>query len=250
MPEISLFLIASAFIAGLLMFLAPCTLPLVPAYLAFIAGIKPGDQISEKTNRRIVVNSLYYIAGFSVVFVSLGFLAGWAGAFVGSLRQVLIPLSGVLVIIFGLQMLHIINISKLFGNFKITLPSQLTPGSPTSAFVIGVAFALGWTPCVGPLLATILLMAGTSGSVFGGVFLLSVFAAGLALPFFITAVLYASATKFISTHQGFIKATEFVGGGLLLLIGVLLLTNNFELTVLYGYKILEFFGIGNLLDYY
>jgi len=243
-------LILSAFVAGLLMFLAPCTLPLVPAYLAFIAGVKPNTVIDHKTKIKIIRNSIYYCLGFSVVFILLGILAGLAGTFVGSLRHILLPLSGVLIIIFGFQMLHVLKPAKLFSDFHIILPDFIKPGRPTSAVVIGMAFALGWTPCVGPILATILLLAGTSGTVIQGALLLTVFSIGLAIPFILTATIYTFATQHILKHQLFIRYSEVFGGVFLILIGVLLLTNNFDLTILYGYKIFNFFGIGDLLDYY
>lgn len=250
MAEVSIALTASAFIAGLLMFVAPCTLPLVPAYLAFIAGVKPSEQLKGSAQQRIIFNSLFYILGFSVVFVLLGVLVGLAGVFMGALRDVLIPVSGVLIIIFALQMLHVITLDRLFQGVQVSLPPFLTPGSPTAALVIGGAFALGWTPCVGPILASILLLAGTAGTVMGGAFLLAVFALGLAIPFFLAAVFYARLTQHLTQHQRFLRYTELVGGIFLLLIGGLLLTNNFALIITYGYQILEFFGIGNLLDYY
>ena len=250
MPELSLALILSAFIAGFLMFLAPCTLPLVPAYLAFIAGLKSGEVVTTKAHRRIIINSLLYVIGFSLVFVTFGIVAGLFGTLAAALRTVLVPVTGVLIIIFALQMLHVLKLKRFMGSVRVTLPTFMKPGSPLSALVIGMAFALGWTPCVGPLLASILLLAGTTGTVFSGALLLAVFALGLGLPFIMTAILYAGASSFIAEHSGFIKVTEFLGGLFLLLIGLLLLTNHFELTVVYGYRLMDMLGIGNLLDYY
>lgn len=250
MFELSLAFIVSAFIAGILMFLAPCTLPLVPAYLAFIAGVKPGDTIDRTAHRRIIVNSIFYCVGFSMVFIGFGILAGLASMFVAIVRDILMPIMGILIILFGLQMMHFINISRIFKTTSVGMPTFLKPGSPVSATVIGMAFALGWTPCVGPILATILLLAGTSGTVLSGALLLTVFSLGLAIPFILTAVLYSSASNYIASHPGFVKSTEFFGGVFLILIGVLLLTDNFELTLVYGYQIMEFFGLGSLIDYY
>ena len=216
MPELSITLAASSFLAGILMFLAPCTLPLVPAYIAFIAGVKSTDAITHSVKRKIMRNSLLYVVGFSTVFILFGVLAGLAGVFVGSLREVLVPLCGILIIMFGLQMLHVLRLERWLGNYRISLPTFLTPGSSTSALVIGAAFALGWTPCVGPILATVLLLAGSSGTVLTGTILLALFSLGLALPFLLVALLYVRATHVIAEHPRFIVYTEIVGGVFLL----------------------------------
>lgn len=250
MFELSFAFVVSAFIAGFLMFLAPCTLPLVPAYLAFIAGVKPGDTVDSRVHRRIIWNSIFYSLGFSIVFIGFGILTGLASIFVAIVRDVLMPVMGVLIIVFGLQMLHFINLSRFFKTTSVGMPGFLKPGSALSALVIGMAFALGWTPCVGPILATILLLAGTSGTIASGAILLAVFSLGLALPFVLTAILYASASNFITRYAGIARAVELLGGVFLILIGVLILTNNFELTLVYGYRIMEFFGLNSLIDYY
>lgn len=250
MLELSAGLVMASFVAGVLMFIAPCTLPLVPAYLAFIAGVKPAEVSSAAVRQKIVRNSLLYSAGFTLVFVGFGILAGLLGSVAGSLRSVLIPLSGLLVIMFGLQMLHVVNLSRFFSSQSVSIPLFLKPGSATGAFVIGAAFALGWTPCIGPVLATVLLLAGSLGTVMSGALLLFVFSLGLALPFLLVALLYARATHYIATHQRFLYVTEVLGGLLLVGIGLLLLTNNFDLTIYYGTQALEFFGLGQLLDYY
>lgn len=249
MPELDITLAVSAFIAGVLMFIAPCTLPLVPGFIAYVAGIKSTD--ATRTHRgEIVRNSFFYVIGFSVVFIIFGMLAGLAGTLAASLQSALMPVSGVLIIIFGLQLLHIISLDQWLVHQPITIPTSMRPGSPLSAFVIGAAFATGWTPCIGPILATILLLAGTSSTVVSGGILLALFSLGLALPFMVVAVLYSQATAFIASHSGFIRGTEVFGGLFLILLGCLLLTNNFDLTIKYGYELLNLLGVGNLLDYY
>lgn len=250
MLDIDIFFALSAFMAGFLMFLAPCTLPLVPAYLSFIAGLRDGQTIDKKAHRKIILNSFFYVLGFSVIFILMGILAGLAGVFAGALRQVLVPISGILIIVFALQMMHLLNLKRFFKGIHISMPNQLKPGTPTSAFVIGSAFALGWTPCVGPILATVLLLAGSTETIFNGAIMLAIFSLGLAIPFMLVALLFAQATSYIAKHKKIITYTEFIGGLFLLLIGVLLLTNNFALTIEYGYKFLNFVGIGGLLDYY
>jgi len=132
---------------------------------------------------------------------------------------------------------------------KLQMPATLKPGKPSSAFLMGSTFALGWTPCVGPVLASVLLLASTSTSVLEGGFLLGVFSLGLSIPFLATAFLYARASKTIARYAQVSKWISWIGGVFLIFVGVLLLTDNFGLTVEYGYKIFNFFGIEGLFDH-
>ncbi|MDC1205263.1 cytochrome c biogenesis protein CcdA [Candidatus Pacebacteria bacterium] len=252
--EISIAFIVSAFIAGILMFLAPCTLPMVPAYLAFISGVKQSDVDGTKkgtdAKRRIIKNAIAFILGFSIIFVAFGILAGLFGTFIGQFRVILTQVGGVFIIIFGLMMLNVINFAPLMKDRKLSMPSSLKPGKPTSAFLIGATFALGWTPCVGPVLASVLLLASTSTTVLSGGFLLGVFSLGLAVPFLLTAFLYAHASETILRYGSITKWVSIVGGVFLIFIGGLLLTDNFGLTVEYGYKVFNFFGFEGLFDLY
>jgi len=251
MLELDLTFTIASFIAGLLMFLAPCTLPLVPAYLAFISGVKQNEVRGNKeTQKKIRTNALAFVFGFSVIFISFGILAGFFGSFIGPYRAFLSQIGGVFIILFGLMMLNVITIVPLTKSQKLSLPKCITPGEPISAFFIGSIFALGWTPCIGPVLASVLLLATTKATVFSGAFLLSIFSAGLAVPFIATAMLYARASNFISKYAYLSRGVSIAGGILLIGIGFLLLVDNFGLTVQYGYRFFEFIGIGNLLDYY
>jgi len=251
MLELSLTFAVSSFIAGLLMFLAPCTLPLVPAYLAFISGVKE-DEVSDSlvARKKIRTNAIAFVLGFSVIFISFGILAGFFGHFVGQYRVLLSQVGGAFIIIFGLMMLNVLHFSPLMRDRKMKLPKFITPGDPMSAFLIGSIFALGWTPCVGPVLASVLLLATTKATVFSGAFLLALFSAGLAVPFIATALLYARAGTLITKYSYISKAVSLIGGFMLIAIGILLLFNNFGLTVQYGYQLFEFLGVGDLLDYY
>jgi len=161
MVDISL--IIPSFIAGILTFLAPCTLPLVPGYLGFISGVSLDDLRdplkASRVRRRIFLNGLLYVFGFSIVFIVLGSLVGFAGALLGQYRLWLTRIGGLLVIFFGLYMMHIVKLPVLSAE-KHFLPARwLKPGHPTSSFLFGVAFAAGWTPCVGPILGGIILLA-------------------------------------------------------------------------------------------
>jgi cytochrome c-type biogenesis protein len=250
--EIGIVFIISAFIAGLLMFLAPCTLPLVPAYLAFISGVKQDELTGEhadKTRRHIMHNGLAFVLGFSTIFILFGILAGLFGTFIGEFRGILTQIGGVFIIIFGLMMLNLIKIAPLMREHTLTMPASLTPGRPSSAFLIGSTFALGWTPCVGPVLASVLLLATTSTTVVQGGLLLAVFSLGLSVPFLATAFLYSRASTTIARYAHVTKWVSVIGGVFLIFIGILLLTDNFGLTVEYGYKIFNFFGIDGLFNY-
>jgi cytochrome c-type biogenesis protein len=245
--------IVSAFVAGLIMFLAPCTLPLLPAYLGFISGVSLDDmkdpQKAKSARRKIIFNGIFFILGFSVIFILFGTLAGFLGQELAPFRIWFGRIGGVLVVLFGLFMLGVFRIPALQMDRRLKLPSFLKIGRPESSFIIGSAFAFGWTPCVGPILASILLLASTSSTAFQGAFLLAVFSLGLAVPFILVAVLYARATSLISKGTKYLNIVSIIGGIFLIILGVLLLTDNFGLTIQYGYKYLEFLNYDRLLDF-
>jgi cytochrome c-type biogenesis protein len=251
MLELSFAFAIASFVAGLLMFLAPCTLPLVPAYLAFISGVKQDEVKSNaEARRKILTNAIAFVLGFSTIFISFGILAGFFGSFVGPYRTLLAQIGGAFIIVLGLLMLQVITITPLMRNWNIALPKFITPGDPFSAFLIGSIFALGWTPCIGPVLASVLLLATTKATILSGALLLTLFSAGLAIPFIASAILYARAGNFIARYS-YLSRIVNVGGGVLLIgIGFLLLFDNFGLTIQYGYQLFEFVGIGDLLEYY
>ena len=250
MPEVSLILVVSAFVAGVLMFLAPCTLPLLPAYLAFISGVKTDEVLnSREVRRKIFKNALAFVVGFTIVFVIFGILAGLFGSFIGQFRNILAQVGGVFIILFGLMMLNVVSLTPLLKERRLTLPVVFTPGEPLSALVIGFTFALGWTPCVGPVLASVLLLASTTTTLVSGALLLLIFSLGLAIPFLLVALLYARATMVVSRVAKVTRCISKVGGVFLIIIGVLLLTSSFGLTVEYGYKLFDWFGLNGLFDY-
>lgn len=251
MEGLTIALGASAFVAGFLMFLAPCTLPLVPAYIAFISGVKEQDARSRASARRkIRRNALMFVFGFSLIFISFGVLAGFFGSFIGPYRSILSQIGGAFIILFGFMMLGALNFAPLQREYTVSLPKSIKPGERFSAFLMGSIFALGWTPCIGPVLATVLLLASTSATVVSGGLLLGIFSLGLAIPFLLTALLYAHIRTYIQMSSRVSQAISIVGGIFLIVIGVFMLLGNFGLTVEYGYQLLETVGIGNLLDYY
>jgi cytochrome c-type biogenesis protein len=222
-----------AFIAGLASFLSPCVLPLVPGYISVLSGSAgiseeaPGRRISAALLR----NSLLFILGFSIVFIGLGAAATSFGRTLRTHQALLAQVGGIIVIILGLHLTGIIKITALYSDKRIHSTTANTSG--IGSFVTGFAFAFGWTPCIGPVLAAILILATREDKVGQGVWLLTTYSLGLAVPFLLTAV---ALDRFAAFYKGFRKhlhQVEVVSGALLVLIGVLLLTHQF--TRLSGY---------------
>ncbi|NCS99393.1 cytochrome c biogenesis protein CcdA [Candidatus Parcubacteria bacterium] len=239
MIEVTIGLAVSAFIAGLFMFLAPCTLPLVPAYLGFISGVSAKDleENREGSNKKIFWNGFFFILGFSVVFILFGVIAGFAGRQLVQYQDILVKIGGVMVIFFGLFILGVFNLPFLQAEKKLSLPKFIKPGNPASSFIVGAAFSIGWSPCVGPILGSILLLAGTQGTVLSGAILLAIFSLGMGLPFLLVALGVSKATKYIQKIEPVMKWVTIVGGVFLIFLGVLLLTNNLSLLLEWGYGI-------------
>lgn len=246
-------LIIPAFIAGILTFLAPCTLPLVPGYLAFISGASVEDlKDSEKTKsakRRIFLNGFLYVLGFSFVFIVFGTLAGFLGSALVLYRIWLTRIGGILVIIFGLFLLGVLKLPFLTKDFQLKVGGAIGGGQGRNSFILGSAFAFGWTPCVGPILGSILLLASTTTTALKGMLLLSIFSAGLAIPFLAVALGVGSAAKYISKLSKLLSVISIIGGIFLIVLGILLFTNKMTLLISYGYQFFDFINYERLLDY-
>ncbi|HXE31688.1 MAG TPA: cytochrome c biogenesis protein CcdA [Terriglobales bacterium] len=228
--------VAYAFAAGLLSFLSPCVLPLVPGYVSLLSGTVAGAEEAEAAavaaaRRTLLVNSICFILGFSLVFIALGATATQVGQTLRTHQQLFSQIGGLIVILFGLHLLGVIRISALYGDKRVH--KRLGGGGAVGAFAVGFTFAFGWTPCIGPMLATILLLAANTGTVGHGIFLLAIYSAGLAVPFLLTTL---ALDRFANFYKGFrrhLHTVEQVSGVLLLLIGFLLLTSQFK--VISGY---------------
>lgn len=247
-------LIIPSFIAGLLTFFAPCTLPLVPGYLGFISGASLEDlkdpQKASAARRKIFLNGLFFIIGFSAVFIIMGTLIGFVGAsLLAPYRLWLSRIGGIFVIIFGLFMLNVVKLPFLKQEFQVKAPSVFGRGRPANSLVLGSAFAFGWTPCVGPILGSILLIASTSSTALQGGLLLSVFSLGLAVPFLIIAAGIGSASRYIQNISRWLSVISVIGGLFLIFLGTLLLTGNIGLLISYGYRLFQFINYDKLLDY-
>ena len=236
-------LIIPAFIAGIFTFLAPCTLPLVPGYLGFISG-------ASGTRWNIFLNGVFFMAGFSAVFISMGTLIGFVGAtFLVPYRFWLGRIGGIFVILFGLFMLDVLKIPFLMREKRLTAPALFKRGNPINSFILGTAFAFGWTPCVGPILGSVLLLASTSSTALSGALLLAVFSAGLAVPFLLMALGIGSAPRYIKNISKYLHIVSIIGGIFLIFLGVLLVWGNMGLLISSGYRIFQFIQYDRLLNY-
>jgi cytochrome c-type biogenesis protein len=223
-----------AFLAGVVSFLSPCVLPLIPGYVSMLSGesieeLRAGTGVGVV--RRIFSNSVAFVVGFSTVFVSLGASATWVGNFLATRRRVFEIVAGIIIIIFGLHLTGLVKIPFLYRDKRIETgaPKRGLLGS----FILGFAFAFGWTPCIGPILTGILAIAATRDTVYAGMFLLAVYSAGLAIPFLLTGLGLSQFLKFYGRFRKYLQAVEVASGVLLVGIGVLIAFNRF--TVLSGY---------------
>ena len=246
-------LVIPAFIAGLLMFFAPCTLPLAPAYLGFLSGISANDVLDPKKPRsmriKIFLRGLSFVIGFSCIFILSGALAGYVGGMFNPYRLWFMRIGGIVVIVFGLFMLKILPIPFLYGEKKFRIPQWMMRGSYITAFVFGATFAIGWTPCIGPILGTVLLIAATSGKMLSGIFLLFIFSLGFSIPFLILAWSIATLARFLQKVSRFLSVISYIGGVFLIILGILLLTDNFEILINYGYRMLYFINYDAIINY-
>jgi len=252
MIEISLFFIFTVFVAGMLTFLAPCTLPLVPAFLGFISGVSIGDadKIDSGLRRRLIVNTLFYILGFSIVFIIFGVIAGLAGALLGSLQIWLTRIGGVVVIIFGLYLLGIFKLSFFSASSAAKLNTKIKKRGPLASVAFGAAFGAGWSPCVGPILGTVLLLTSSEGTAATGALMLAVFSIGLGIPFLLTAIFLGQATRFIKRIEKHLLWFNRFAGVLVIGLGILLITDNLDLLIQWGFRALEFLNYEErLLEY-
>lgn len=249
---IPLALAPAAFLAGMLMFLAPCTLPIVPGYLAFIGGVSPEDLADPRARRsaraRVFKNALYFVIGFGVVFVAFGTFAGAIGGALGGWRFLLGRLAGALLILFGASMLGT-RVPFLSFERHIRVPKWLTRGRPESSFLIGALFALGWSPCIGPILGSVLFLASSSATALSGAALLTIFWLGLALPFLLVAFFIGEASLYMHRLEKLAAVLQVLGGAVLVVLGVLMLTGNMGLLVSWGFSLLNTVHYDRLLYY-
>jgi cytochrome c-type biogenesis protein len=227
--------IVTAFVFGLLSFVSPCVLPIVPGYISFISGFtleEMKDGSSRKAAMRsIVLNSLFFIMGFAVVFILMGATATSVGKILNENLELVSKIAGVLIVIFGLHMAGVFKVN--FLNYEKRFHLQDKKFGVVGSFLIGTAFAFGWTPCIGPVLAGILLVAAQQETVVKGMILLASYSLGLGIPFFLTGISINLFFGFFNRIKKYFHAIEIIGGGMLVVLGVLIFTGY--LTVIASY---------------
>jgi cytochrome c-type biogenesis protein len=217
-----------AFSAGLFSFLSPCVLPLFPSYVSFITGMSVSDltaDLSGAARRRVILHALAFVLGFSLVFVALGASFSAAGQLLLDYRDLIRRVGGVLIVIFGLYIAGVFKLAAMGRTMQFQLREK--PAGYLGSLAVGITFAIGWTPCVGPILGAILSLAGTAETVQRGIGLLIAYSAGLGLPFLLSAVALGSFLKFFKRYRPLIPVMERAAGVLLVIVGVLVFTNYY-----------------------
>ena len=221
-----------AFAAGLISFLSPCVLPLVPGYISFISGVsfaeireKEGSTpFLSKEKRIILYSSIFFIIGFSMVFILLGASATWIGTFISSKISILTKLAGLVIIFFGIYMMGLIRPRFLYKEARFQIKDKRF--GYVGALLIGAAFAFGWTPCIGPILGGILTYAGTLEKVSQGIFLLLMYSLGLGIPFLLTSIGINQFWRFINRIKRYLRLLEVISGVIMVILGVMIFTNK------------------------
>jgi len=218
-----------AMLAGLLSFLSPCVLPLFPSYLSFVAGVSydelAGPAASARARRAVLGSSILFIAGFSFVFVALGLPFSILGQALAKHQRTISQVGGAFIIAMGLYVAGWLRIPFLMRYWKVEM--QARPAGYLGAFLAGITFAAGWTPCVGPILGAILTLAGTVGKASTGVLMLAAYSLGLAIPFFLGALALNRFLALFDRYKRFLPAVSTASGLLLVAVGLLLVTNYF-----------------------
>ncbi len=220
--------VLAAFSAGLISFLSPCVLPLVPGYISMISGFSL-DQLNTREKdtslfRIVLLNSIMFIVGFSITFILLGASATWIGQLLAARMSLLRQLAGLVLIVFGIHLTGIFKINFLYRDKRFHNVEK--PRGLVGALVLGLAFAFGWTPCIGPILAGILTIASTKQTVTEGMFLLAVYSAGLGIPFLLTSFALNKFLSFYSRFKKHFHTVEVVSGALVIAIGVMIMTGS------------------------
>lgn len=231
---------SGAFIAGVFSFLSPCVLPLVPPYLCYLAGVGLSELTEEADDRevrkRVFYRTVAFVAGFTTVFIALGATATSIGRLITENFYILEKIAGIIIILLGLHFAGLLKIGFLYREARFQTNKK--PTGPIGSYFVGLAFAFGWTPCVGPILATILMIAGSEDSIWQGVKLLGLYSVGIGIPFILASIFVNPFMRFMKKFRQHLHKVEIVVGIMLILTGVLLLTGNMSAI---GYGLQELF---------
>ena len=217
----------AAFVAGLLSFFSPCVLPLIPAYFTFITGFSI-EELTEEYNseirKKVFLSTFLFVLGFSLVFILMGASASYLGGLMYTYKKLIRVIGGILIIILGIHLTGLIRIPGLDFEKRITLEKK--PLHFFGTLIIGMAFGAGWSPCIGPLLGSILIVAGSQETVWQGVILLGIYSAGLAIPFIIISIFINFLLIFIKKASKVLKYVNVVAGVVLIVVGLILVSNK------------------------
>ncbi len=219
---------SAAFFFGLLSFLSPCVLPLIPAYFSFITGLSLDELLSGNVSGirgKVFFSTLSFVCGFSLLFIILGASATYLGNIIAQYKEYIRIIGGVIIIILGIHLMGVLRIRRLDAEKRIHLERK--PLHFLGAFVVGMAFGAGWSPCIGPLLGSILVIASSKETIQQGILLLGIYAAGLALPFILISLFINFMLEFLHRASRFLKYANRASGALLIIVGILLITNSF-----------------------
>jgi len=230
-----------AFLAGFISFLSPCVLPLIPGYISYISGTS-FENIADKKRNLVIIKTIFFTLGFSFVFIALGSTASFVGKFFLTNSNILRIVAGIIIIFFSLQIMEIINFN--FMNKDIRFFTDKYSNNLAFPFVVGSAFGFGWTPCIGPILGSIITLAALEENIGRGILLLSSYSLGLAIPFIVSGVLIDKFLLFSKSFRKYMSLITKVGGAILLLTGIAILTDQLQVL---GFFILEYFpSLGNI----
>lgn len=216
-----------AFAAGLVSFVSPCVLPLVPAYVTYLTGSSLDALASGQNRRRLVLNGVFFILGFSLVFVVMGMGASAIGRLLTEYMGLVRRIGGVIVIVFGLYLTGLLQLMVLDQERRLQAPVK-APG-PVNSLLLGATFAAGWTPCIGPVLASVLLLAGTTATATQGALLLLTYAAGMALPFLLLTLSLHRLQSWLRKLLPYTRRIQVASGVLMVVLGIMIYTNSFVL---------------------
>jgi cytochrome c-type biogenesis protein len=220
--------VGAAFLAGLLSFVSPCILPIVPPYLCYLAGVSfdhlKGAEVEPGTSRRIVLSAVTFVLGFATVFVGLGATASVIGQAIARYFDTLSIVAGLIIAVMGLHFLGVFRLGFLYREARLNIERK--PTGLLGTYVVGLAFAFGWTPCVGPVLTAILFVAGSADTTLRGAMLLAVYALGIGIPFILAAAFAARFLDWAARFRRHMGTMEKVMGGFLVLTGVLFMTGQ------------------------
>jgi len=236
-------LLIGSLVAGVLTFLAPCTFPLIPAYIGFITGDGKLNKIQT------IRNGALFVLGFMGVFITLGvFASSLSNLFNPDTRSIISRIAGIIILIWGLEMIGIFQ-HKIFQSNWTPRIKGLKAGTAQSSILLGVLLGIGWTPCVGPILGTILTFLINQGTVLDGAILMFIFSVGLAIPFLITAILLAQGRQLLQKIETATPIIRIISGLFLVLIGILFITNTLEVLGRFIFNMLQFLNYDRILDY-